>query len=297
MIVNRTLVAIVALILAGCSGATAVTASTSPPPAAVATTTTTTVPPPQSTTTATVFVTTTTVSPFARPDWLGTIVLPLGPDGENGIAQPTPPELQDRRLETIDRLPPPPDDQFVATVSPVPDDMIIRSTWTEECPVTRDELAYINVAHYGFDGKFHTGEVIVNASVAEDMVRVFEKLHAARFPIEQMKITTKAELDAPPTGDGNNSGAFGCRPAVGSSGWSQHAYGLAIDINPFHNPYEKGELIIPELATSYVNRDQMLPGMVFDGDLVVEAFAEIGWAWGGNWNTLKDWMHFSQNGH
>ena len=197
-------------------------------------------------------------------------MLPLGPDGENGIPQPTPPELQDRRLETIDRLPPPADDQFVATIGPIPDDVIARSTWTEECPVTREELAYITVSHFGFDGEFHTGETIVNARFAEDIVGIFEKLHAARFPIEQIKVTTQEDLDAPPTGDGNNSGAFGCREAVGSDSWSQHAYGLAIDINPFHNPYIKGELIIPGLAMSYLDRERVLPGMILDGDLVVD---------------------------
>ena len=300
MILTRTIVVGAVLLLAGCTGGD--TTTTAPPPttvAPVALASTTTVPAPTTTTTTTttIAVTTTTVSPFARPDWLGTVVLPLGPDGENAIAQPTPPELEDRQLETVDRLPPPPDDQFVATSGPVPDDVIARSTWTEECPVARDELAYLNVAHFGFDGEFHTGELIVNASVAEDMIGVFEKLHAARFPIEGMKVTTQAELDAPPTGDGNNSGAFGCREAVGSGSWSQHAYGLAIDINPFHNPYILGELVIPELASAYLDRDRALPGMVFEGDVVFEAFAEIGWTWGGNWNSLKDWMHFSANGH
>jgi hypothetical protein len=224
-------------------------------------------------------------------------VLPLGPDGENGIAQPTPPELQDRRFETIDLLPPPPGDEFVWTVGPVPDDVIARSTWTEECPLDRSQLRYLNVSHMGFDGRFHTGELIVNERVAEDIVGVFAELHAARFPIEKMRVTTQEALDAPPTGDGNGSGAFGCRPAVGSGSWSQHAYGLAIDINPFHNPYIKGELVIPELASAYLDRERVLPGMVVDGDVVVEAFADIGWTWGGDWNTLKDWMHFSSNGH
>lgn len=297
VIAKRTLIAAVALVLGGCAAATVapttapsllttITPAATTPPTTAAFVTTTTVP-----------VTTTTASPFARPAWLGTRVLPLGPDGENGIPQPTPPELQDRRLETIDLLPPPPDDQFVSTIGPVPDDVIARSTWTEECPVTRDELAYITVSHYGFDGRLHTGEMLVNAAVADDIVGVFEKLHAARFPIEGMKVTTQAELDAPPTGDGNNTGSFGCRPAVGSGHWSQHAYGLAVDVNPFHNPYIKGDLIIPELATSYTNRDRVLPGMIFENDVVFDAFAAIGWTWGGDWHSLKDYMHFSQNGH
>jgi hypothetical protein len=227
---------------------------------------------------------------------LGTRPLPLGPDGKTAIAQPTPPELQDRQFETIDYLPPPTDGRFHSTIEPVPDDVLARSTWVQECPVTRDDLAYVTVSHYGFDHKLHTGELLVNASVADDVVSVFNKLYDARFPIEQMRITTRDELDAPPTGDGNVTGAFVCRPTVGSDYWSQHAYGLAVDINPFQNPYVKGDVIIPELATSYADRDQDLPGMVSKGDAVTKAFTDIGWGWGGNWNSLKDWMHFSQNG-
>ena len=88
-----------------------------------------------------------------------------------------------------------------------------------------------------------------------------------------------------------------CRPVVNSSsGWSQHAYGLAVDINPFHNPYEKGNLVLPELASYYLDRTRAEPGMVLEGDIVTQAFAELGWGWGGNWNTLDDFMHFSRNG-
>jgi hypothetical protein len=152
------------------------------------------------------------------------------------------------------------------------------------------------VTHHGFDGAVHTGEIIVNAEVAEDIVGVFRRLFDVGFPIEQMKVTTLEEVDDHPTGDFNETGSFVCRPAVGSENWSYHAYGLAVDVNPFHNPYAKGDLVIPELASAYVDRENQRAGMIHDGDVVTEAFADIGWEWGGNWNTLKDWMHFSATG-
>jgi hypothetical protein len=71
---------------------------------------------------------------------------------------------------------------------------------------------------------------------------------------------------------------------------------LAIDINPFHNPYVKGDLVLPELASYYTDRSMARRGMIIEGDPVVSAFAEIGWPWGGHWSTLDDWMHFSATG-
>jgi hypothetical protein len=228
------------------------------------------------------------------PDWLGTRVLPVQADG-TGEVQPTPPELADRQLWTEDLLPPPAGEAFEANVQPVPPDVVARSTWQEACPVTLDELRYVTVSFFGFDGLFHTGELLVNASAAEGMVEVFRRLHEARFPIEEMRITRVDELDAPPTGDGNNTGAFVCRPVTGGSGWSEHAYGLAIDVNSFHNPYVKDSTVLPELASAYIDRSAVRPGMILPGDVVVQAFAAMGWEWGGEWNSLKDFQHFSHN--
>lgn len=282
-------------LVVACSGSVAVPATTTAPESTTTTAvlpTTTTAPP---TTTTTIATTTTTTNPFARPDWLGTRPLPLRPD-DFGEVQPTPPELVDRRLETIDTLPPPSGEHFEFTISEIPRDVLARSSWQEECPVGLDELSYLTIAHFGFDQRFHTGEMIVHASVAEDIVEVFRKLHEARFPIEQMRVITAEEIDAHPTGDWNDTTSFVCRPAVGSTSWSNHAFGLAIDINPFHNPYLKGDLVLPELAPAYTDRENVRPGMILEGDVVTEAFAEMGWPWGGHWHTLKDWMHFSHDG-
>jgi D-alanyl-D-alanine carboxypeptidase len=194
-------------------------------------------------------------------------------------------------------LPPPVGTEFEFTLGQVPEEVVTRSSWREECPVALPELTYVTMTFWGFDGLAHTGEMIVNAQFAEQVVEVFRRLHEIRFPIEEMRVQTRAEMDAHPTGDGNVTGSFECRPAVGrSGGWSMHAYGLAVDINPFHNPYTREDVIAPELAAAYLDREYQRPGMIFEGDLAVAGFDEMGWGWGGRWETAKDWMHFSSNG-
>jgi hypothetical protein len=178
----------------------------------------------------------------------------------------------------------------------VPASVLARSSWTERCPVAATNLRYLTVSFRGFDGRAHTGELLVHARAAADLVSVFRRLFAAGFPIERMRISSIAELNAPPTGDSNTTEAFACRPVRGSTVWSQHAYGLAVDVNPFQNPYHKGPVVLPELATAYLDRANVRPGMVQPGGPAVQAFTAIGWLWGGHYQSLKDHMHFSATG-
>ena len=225
--------------------------------------------------------------------------LPLRPDGTPEVL-PTPPELDDRRLPTRDVLPPPTGGEFTSTVALVPAAVLARSTWSSACPVTAAQLRYVTVVFRGFDGAAHTGELLVNATVATQVAAAFRDLYAAGFPIEQMQITDRAELDAPATGDGNNTSAFVCRPARGLTTWSAHAYGLAVDIDPFQNPYHKddpaGPIVLPELASSYLDRARVRPGMILPDGPVVAAFTRIGWTWGGSWHSPVDLQHFSATG-
>jgi hypothetical protein len=230
------------------------------------------------------------------PAWLGTRPLPLRPDGY-GQAQPTPRELDPRRFTLPDTLPPLPGNGFASVIDKVPAEVLARSTWEPGCPVGADDLAYVQLTFWGFDDQRHTGELLLDRSVADDVVGVFRTLYEQRFPFEELRVTTRAELDVPPTGDGNDTGSFVCRPTTGSTTtYSQHAYGLAIDLDPFQNPYVKDDLVLPELASSYLDRDQVQAGMITPDGVVVRAFASIGWTWGGTWSSLKDYQHFSQNG-
>jgi hypothetical protein len=200
-------------------------------------------------------------------------------------------------LATVDLFPPPKRDQFVAKVSAVPPSVVKRSTWRPRCPVTLDQLVYVKMTFWGFDHATHIGEMITNRSVVNDIVGVFRQLYQARFPIEEMRVVRREEVNAPPTGDTNDTSSFECRQVTLGTSWSEHSYGLAVDVNPFHNPYWRGDIVAPELATAYTDRSRTRPGMILEGDVVTRAFTAIGWGWGGHWNSLKDWMHFSQNGH
>ena len=280
------------LVLAGCG------ASTPPGPAAAASPTPVVAPEPTpspvdgSTGGAAV-----TVSP-TPPVWLvGASPLPLRADGF-GQVLPTPAVLRNRRLPTVDRLPPPSDGRFHSTVGPVTATIRTRmgETWSSSCPVPLSELRYLTVVFRGFDGKPHRGELVVAASAAAKVVRAFQSLYAVSFPIEEMRLPGTADMRAKPTGDGNNTAAYVCRAARGQTRFSQHAYGLAIDVNPFDNPQVKRDLVLPELASAYKDRTWKRPGMFLRGTTGVRAFTAIGWGWGGDWHSSKDYMHFSANG-
>lgn len=237
-------------------------------------------------------------SPTTEPEPLAGGVDPetllTTPDGAIAV-QETPIELQDRSIETVDVLPPPATDTFEFTIAEFAGEPLERSTWKDDCPVDPDGLRYLNVSFWGFDGRPHTGELIVAAEEADGVVNVFRDLHSQRFPIEEMRIITDDDLTEKPTGDGNNTASYVCRAVTGGSRYSEHSFGLAIDINPFQNPYVKDEIVIPELAMTYLERDRIRPGMLEPDDIVVWAFEQIGWSWGGDWITLKDYQHFARN--
>jgi hypothetical protein len=236
-------------------------------------------------------------SPVA-PVWvIGASPLPLRPDGF-GQVLPTPTVLRDRRLPTSDLLPPPADGLFHYTIGAVTPAIRTRmgQTWSSACPVPLSALRYVTVVFRGFDRKVHRGELVVAATAAPKMVRAFRALFAVSFPIEEMRLPTTQDLLAKPTGDGNNTAAYVCRAARGQTRFSQHAYGLAIDVNPFINPEVKRDLVLPELASAYKDRTWHRWGMFLPGTAAVRAFTSQGWGWGGTWTSSKDYMHFSANG-
>jgi hypothetical protein len=158
----------------------------------------------------------------------------------------------------------------------------------------------VRVSYWTFTGDIRHGPLVVNERVAQDVVWVFHRLFDARFPIHRIGLPPRYR--PPRASDWYNtrdlSAAFNCRPATGNPGTlSQHSYGWAIDVNPLENPYVGSDgKVLRRAAKPYLDRTRRAPGMIRPGDVVVRSFAAIGWSWGGDWQTIKDYMHFSLTG-
>jgi hypothetical protein len=192
---------------------------------------------------------------------------------------------------------------FRSSIKPLPAqvrEQLTGPAWRPGCPVALSGLRLLSVTHWDFGGRARTGQLVVNEDAAAGLARVFRQLYALRFPIRHMRL---ADMYGPSGGRPDDvTASFECRQSVPSpctggtrSGrWSNHAYGLAIDINPRENPYV-GCGRTRERTRAYLNRSRLRPGMVTPA--VVRAFRSIGWGWGGDWTgATKDWMHFSWNG-
>ena len=82
-----------------------------------------------------------------------------------------------------------------------------------------------------------------------------------------------------------NNGLF----VSGTTKLSDHAIGLAIDINPKQNPW---------VHPSALNKFPYIlgeKGTIEKGDDVVSIFEKYGWSWGGNWRN-PDYQHFFKGG-
>ncbi|MCW5713369.1 MAG: M15 family metallopeptidase [Bauldia sp.] len=193
---------------------------------------------------------------------------------------------------------------FTGTAEPLPEAVIERmlasGSWQEGCPVALADLRYLRLGFIDFSGAVQEGEMVVAADVADAIVGVFRTLFEAGFPLERMQLVDDFAAADDLSMAANNTSAFNCRAVTGGTGYSQHSYGNAIDISPIQNPYvrvrDSGTLILPPEGAAFADRADVRPGMIVAGDVVTAAFADIGWVWGGDWTSLKDYQHFSANG-
>jgi hypothetical protein len=186
----------------------------------------------------------------------------------------------------------------IKRIGPVLRDRMTGVSWHRGCPVHIRDLRHLTVSRWGYDGEVHDGKLVVNRRQARKVRTVMEKLFEARFPIRRMRLIDHYGASDHRSMNANNTSAFNCRYVAGTTRWSEHAYGRAIDLNPVQNPYVRPDgTASPAKGQPYVDRSKRHKGMIHAGDAVVRAFASVGWGWGGYWSSPKDYQHFSSTGH
>lgn len=189
---------------------------------------------------------------------------------------------------------------FASSIAPLSAAQRARMTgvsWRPGCPVALRDLRLLTVAHWGFTGGRRTGRLVVHESAAGALRTVFRRLYAAHFPIRRMvPIDVYGGSDFRSI-EADNTSVFNCRRATGSSHWSEHAYGRAIDVNPIENPYVENGRVYHAASNPYISRTPARAGMAVTGGALVGAFRAVGWGWGGLWSgSVRDYQHFSVSG-
>lgn len=169
----------------------------------------------------------------------------------------------------------------------------------DEAEITLEELRYVHILHYDFNGESAEGELICNSAIAQDLVEIFYELYRNEYQLESVLLIEEFDGDDTASMAADNTSCFNYRPVPNTTKLSKHALGLAIDINPLYNPYitynEDGtENVSPENAAAYADRSSSFSYKIDEDDLCYKLFTQHGFTWGGNWNSSKDYQHFQK---
>lgn len=157
-----------------------------------------------------------------------------------------------------------------------------------------DQLRYLTLPYYDFDGNIQTGEMVCNKDIAHDLLCIFRALFSKEYPICSICLVDDFGADDETSMQANNTSCFNYRTIAGSTKLSNHAFGMAVDINPLQNPYVQGKWIQPSTAGEYVDRSKDFPHKIDENDYCKEVFVSFGFNWGGDWRSVKDYQHFEK---
>jgi hypothetical protein len=173
--------------------------------------------------------------------------------------------------------------------------MIHGGSWKRGCPTPFEDLRYLRMTYRGFDGRDHSGEMVVHRSVAREVTRIFGELYRIGYPIHRMRLVDDYGGSDYRSIEADNTSAFNCRKEMRKTRWSPHAYGRAIDINPIENPYVFRDGHVSHTASKrFLRRKHGHRSIIVPGDPIIKIFARYGWRWHGNGRSIRNYQHFEK---
>ena len=83
------------------------------------------------------------------------------------------------------------------TKESIPEDVyrkIYNVSFTENENITLDDLDYLKITYYDFEGTKHIGDMICNKQVSDDILSIFKELYDIKYPIEKIELVDKYEV-------------------------------------------------------------------------------------------------------
>ena len=185
----------------------------------------------------------------------------------------------------------------VFTAEPIPAAVEARMrgvSYPDDAEVKLSDLRYLRLSYVDFNGDEQVGELVCNQAVAGDLVAVFKALYDARYPIRSIRLIDDFGGDDEASMAADNTSCFNYRRKTGMRELSKHARGLAVDINPFENPYVRPSRVRPAGASAFADRTKDFPHKIDKNDLCYQLFRAHGFSWGGSWRSVKDYQHFEK---
>lgn len=189
------------------------------------------------------------------------------------------------------------DQRFFFTSEPIPEVVLSRMTGNslpEKASIQVEDLRYLTLPYYDFNGHIQTGEMVCHKKIAHDLLLIFKELFQLKYPINSIRLVDDFHADDEASMKANNTSCFNYRTIAGTTKLSKHANGLAVDVNPLQNPWVTGKKVHPTTAGEYADRAKNFPHKIDKEDACYRAFKARGFSWGGDWKSSKDYQHFQK---
>lgn len=164
----------------------------------------------------------------------------------------------------------------------------------ENAKINLDDLRYLLLPYYDFDGQVKIGEMVCNRLIAKDLLMIFRRLFEIGYQFCSIRLIDDFGASDDASMQANNTSCFNYRMKSGSNELSIHAKGMAVDVNPLQNPLVKRGKTYPSTSSPYIDRNAVFEHKIDVNDACFRVFRSHGFSWGGNWCSAKDYQHFEK---
>jgi hypothetical protein len=175
----------------------------------------------------------------------------------------------------------------------------------------------LHLLHRTFAGDTARGLLVIHRRLGSPLRRAFRELLRQEFPLASVRPIWEFAGSDSLSMAANNTTGFDCRVRTGDrTQLSQHAYGLAVDINPAQNPFVQKRisraettriqtsrtdnpgpaseklLVTPAAGRDYLDRTVAEPGKILRRDSTWWVLRSAELSWGGTWRRHQDYQHW-----